>query len=239
MGFEGLRNMGNELSEEQVERLMTRISIDAGMDSNAIDEVATSPQVWWAVQRRIAGQRGAIASPWPPSIWRRWFMIGVPVAAALLLASIIMLRSGPEYDEKAYGPGPAGPAAKIGTPEEGPISSPALPKPAELKAEPGRPASLRAAMKSHLRPASLEGKKQEVGAASHSTGKGSEMKTDFIALTYGRDPESGQIVRIKVPRSMMVSLGLVSSVEKPASMVDAEVLVGDDGRTHAIRFIRQ
>jgi hypothetical protein len=37
----------------------------------------------------------------------------------------------------------------------------------------------------------------------------------------------------------MVQLGLVSTVAKPSELVDAEVLVGDDGLTHAIRFIRQ
>ena len=41
-----------------------------------------------------------------------------------------------------------------------------------------------------------------------------EIKTEFIALSYARDPESGQIVRVKVPSSMMVSLGLVASVQK-------------------------
>jgi hypothetical protein len=65
-----------------------------------------------------------------------------------------------------------------------------------------------------------------------------EVKSEFIALSYARNPESGQVVRVKVPSSMMVSLGLVASVEKPNSLVNAELLVGDDGMTHAIRFIR-
>jgi len=68
--------------------------------------------------------------------------------------------------------------------------------------------------------------------------KKTEIKTEFIALSYGRNPESGQIVRVKVPSSMMVTVGLVPSVQKPTSMIDAEVVVGDDGMTHAIRFIR-
>ena len=68
--------------------------------------------------------------------------------------------------------------------------------------------------------------------------KRTEIKTDFIALTYARDPDSGQIVRVRVPSSMMVTLGVVATVKKPTDMVDAEVLVGDDGLTRAIRFIR-
>jgi hypothetical protein len=67
--------------------------------------------------------------------------------------------------------------------------------------------------------------------------KKTEIKSDFIALSYARDAESGQIVRVKVPSSMMVTLGLVATVEKPSALVDAEVIVGDDGLTRAIRFI--
>jgi hypothetical protein len=37
---------------------------------------------------------------------------------------------------------------------------------------------------------------------------------------------------------MMVSLGVVSQVDKDSSMVSAEVVVGDDGLARAIRFIR-
>ena len=68
--------------------------------------------------------------------------------------------------------------------------------------------------------------------------KSTEIKTDFIALSYARNPDSGQIVRVRVPSSMLVTLGLVASVAKPSNLVDAEVLVGDDGLTRAIRFIR-
>jgi hypothetical protein len=66
-----------------------------------------------------------------------------------------------------------------------------------------------------------------------------EVKTDFIALAYAREPESGQLVRVKVPSSMMVTLGVVPTVTNPSALVDAEVVVGDDGLTRSIRFIRQ
>ena len=61
---------------------------------------------------------------------------------------------------------------------------------------------------------------------------------DFIALSYGADAESGQIVKVKVPSSMMVSLGVAQNVKKGSELVNAEVVVGDDGLARAIRFIR-
>jgi len=57
-------------------------------------------------------------------------------------------------------------------------------------------------------------------------------------LSYAANTDSGQIVRVKVPRSMMVSLGLKSNVEKESELVSAEVVIGDDGAARAIRFIR-
>ena len=65
-----------------------------------------------------------------------------------------------------------------------------------------------------------------------------ETKTDFIALSYAANTDSGQIVRVKVPSSMMVSLGVATNVEKGSDLVNAEVVIGDDGLARAIRFIR-
>ena len=65
-----------------------------------------------------------------------------------------------------------------------------------------------------------------------------ETKTDFIALSYAANTDSGQIVRVKVPSSMMVSLGVATNVEKESELVSAEVVIGDDGLARAIRFIR-
>ena len=65
-----------------------------------------------------------------------------------------------------------------------------------------------------------------------------ETKSDFIALSYAANSESGQIVRVKVPRSMMVSLGVTTNVEKISELVTAEVIVGEDGSARAIRFVQ-
>ncbi len=65
-----------------------------------------------------------------------------------------------------------------------------------------------------------------------------EVKTDFIPLTYSSTTESGQIVRVKVPRAMMISLGATTSDGDSAELVKAEVLIDDEGTARAIRFIR-
>jgi hypothetical protein len=64
-----------------------------------------------------------------------------------------------------------------------------------------------------------------------------EFSTEFIALSYLPASESGQVIRVKVPRSMMVSLGVSTNVERSKELISAEVIVGDDGAARAIRFL--
>ena len=66
-----------------------------------------------------------------------------------------------------------------------------------------------------------------------------EMATEFIALSYLPASESGQVVRVKVPRSMLVSLGVSINVERGKELINAEVVVGDDGAARAIRFFNE
>lgn len=69
-----------------------------------------------------------------------------------------------------------------------------------------------------------------------------EVATDFMPLPYSAVPlTNGQIVRLEVPRSALVSFGLlpVDSVDRaPGGTVLADVIVGDDGLARAVRFVR-
>ncbi|MBK7935410.1 MAG: hypothetical protein KA956_14820 [Pyrinomonadaceae bacterium] len=227
--------MNKQLSDEQIEKLMTAIVSDAALDAETVDQIADAPTLWWAVQREITAAR-AERSPWPP-VLRRWLSVGVPVLAALALVTLFVFRPIGEKTEQA------------GVQQN--VTSSNTDKPVSTVTEPALPAIVendKVVTASAKRPERVE--RRAVGAisvnqkraapaiAANAVDKRSEIKSDFIALTYARRPDSGQVVRVKVPSSMMVTLGLVSSVEKPSNLVDAEVVVGDDGISHAIRFIR-
>jgi len=66
--------------------------------------------------------------------------------------------------------------------------------------------------------------------------------TDFISLVAEQTPapplESGQLVRVQVPRAALASLGLPLNAERGNEPVKADVLVGYDGLARAIRFVR-
>lgn len=77
-----------------------------------------------------------------------------------------------------------------------------------------------------------------VDAASVSD---TEIMTDFMPLTYegGLTPlESGHVVRVELPRTALVSMGLPMNVERAGELVKADVVLGDDGVARAIRFVR-
>jgi hypothetical protein len=50
--------------------------------------------------------------------------------------------------------------------------------------------------------------------------------------------ESGHVVRVELPRTALVSMGLPMNPERAGELVKADVLMGDDGVARAIRFVR-
>ncbi len=69
-----------------------------------------------------------------------------------------------------------------------------------------------------------------------------EIATDFIALTSAANlssMESGQLVRVQLPRSALAYYGLPFNQELADKPVSAQVLVGQDGVARAIRFLRE
>jgi hypothetical protein len=72
-------------------------------------------------------------------------------------------------------------------------------------------------------------------------GNESEITTDFLLLSSGRNLtalDRGQVIRLEVPRSTLVSFGLPMNAERSDVPVKADLLVGEDGLARAIRFIR-
>jgi len=67
-----------------------------------------------------------------------------------------------------------------------------------------------------------------------------EVATDFFPLTFGAEStsEGGHLVRVTIPRSALVAMGLPINVDRAAEHVRADVFIGDDGLARAIRFIQ-
>jgi hypothetical protein len=69
-----------------------------------------------------------------------------------------------------------------------------------------------------------------------------EAVTDYIPLTYLADAtavESGMVLRVELPPSALITMGLPMNVERTDSRVKADLIVGDDGVARAVRFVGQ
>jgi len=77
---------------------------------------------------------------------------------------------------------------------------------------------------------------------SDNVARNDETVTDYIPLTYLADAtavESGTVLRVELPPSALIAVGLPAPVERSDSRVKADVVVGDDGVARAVRFVRQ
>lgn len=205
---------------------MRKLVRDASSDADTIAQVADSPATFWNVQRNISIQKEA-RGPWPSRKFWRAVFLGAPVAAAVLAAAALFVVLLPE--------GPLDRGTNMISLGSFPAST--TPPSTITQVDGLVPVNAKQQRLSH-RSTATSRQASRAKPKLVSTEKRSEIKTDFIALSYAPQPESGQIVRVKVPRLMMVTAGLVSTVEKPGSLIDAEVVLGDDGQTHAIRFIK-
>jgi hypothetical protein len=69
----------------------------------------------------------------------------------------------------------------------------------------------------------------------------SRALTGYIPLTYLAEStamESGQVVRLRLPRSVLVSLGLAMGLESSGELMEADLVIGDDGVARAIRLVQ-
>jgi hypothetical protein len=68
-----------------------------------------------------------------------------------------------------------------------------------------------------------------------------EIATDFFPL-MNREAlgqlDSGQVVRVELPRSALMSFGLPMNMDRADERIKADVVVGNDGLARAIRFVR-
>lgn len=230
--------MSKNKPDEKFDALMKDLLTLSAIDDEQVTEIADSPAIWWGVQKRIAESKDSAGSGWLPvgNVWRL-LLAGVPaMAVVLILISIYGFR--PLIDGTDTAGGQQNASVE---PVDTPAHEVERALPASIPVDQPVIAGLKTPGVTDRKPHAVgppAARTLPIKALRFASSAKSEIKTEFIALSYARDPESGQIVRVKVPSSMMVTLGLVSSVEKPSDLVDAEVIVGDDGLTRAIRFIR-
>ncbi len=232
------------LSDEKLDQILTRIVKGNVLSEDEVDEIANSPRLLWRVRRSIAEQKAVSEKSWFAAFNRRipafaslLFLIGIGVFWSLSFRetqsvveneAVEMIAPANAAQEKFETPEP-----KIEIAENEVTKEIGKPEKAVEKRISKKSSNQRAVSRKFI---TSEPKTLEVATKVVEREK---IKTDFIALSYSPAAESGQILNVKVPRSMMVALGVTSNVENISELVNAEVVMGDDGLARAIRFVQE
>jgi len=242
--------MDRKISDEQLDRIAGKLLENFALNDEMLDEIAASPRLLSKVRTGIEEEKTRRARGWMPifrlPVWA--FGVGLLIVCAGFAA--LFLNSGKDQnlamieqnsvrnfpEQVAENKTADDKTSEISkTAEENKsVKNLSIERVSAKKAAPKVKSIAQNQMRETTVTTPTKTPKNEIVPAAAVE----ETKTDFIALTYAANTDSGQIVRVKVPSSMMVSLGLKSNVEKESEMVNAEVVVGSDGTARAIRFIR-
>jgi hypothetical protein len=164
---------------------------------------------------------------WRPSLLR--VCVALPLIGILLAAAYIQIR---------HFAGQAGSRSAI-LRTLVPRTGTSLP--AAKESAPERAATRAQAVRALARPEAAQPINRRQLADAHKDAATPEIATDFIALTSAAElssMESGQLVRVMLPRSSLASFGLPFNQELREKPVAAQVLIGQDGVARAIRFLQ-
>ncbi|HTP89556.1 MAG TPA: hypothetical protein VMJ34_21555 [Bryobacteraceae bacterium] len=152
--------------------------------------------------------------------WRRarqrrmWSGLAAALAIAAALAVIAFPRLRPT-DVRVPPPAPLvakGAAPGMEPPVQPPAPPPRKPRPRRKSPKPAHEPSLRQPQQ--------------------------EFATGFLPLdASGTLPASGEVIRMQIPRSTLTMFGLPVNEQRLSVPVRADVLFGEDGRAHAVRFV--
>lgn len=185
---------------------------------------------WWAV---AAAAAAAVFAVWLGP-WREQ---PLPTSGTIARNIPESARNTPKGAERGREPAPAPSAASVNPAVS---LNPAVSGAAErAKAERGwprpQPVVVRAtaAAEAAAKPAPVAAAETAMAAPKQ------EVVTDFVSLTYGEwtsvAPEA-RLVRVRLPSTALLYFGLPAAAE--AASVEADVVFGEDGLAHAVRFVR-
>jgi len=213
-------------------RLVDERALAAGLKSLAASFEAEQAPARVEETLVAAFRKQGVTSPVRTSIVaRRWFYIAASVAAAAVIVILLSLTSSrtrqaqPRAQESTQAtPIPAAP--ELATP---PLRAPESPAVIESRNYPAATV-VKNPSRHKRRPKGAEQSPVDV-----------EIATDFIPMMHGESLsqlEAGQLVRVALPRSALISFGLPMNMDRANEPIKADVVFGNDGLARAIRFVR-
>ena len=174
--------------------------------------------------------------------WSRWALAAAAILLIVLGIAGLRLRAGRQSQP---GPGPSE-TTGVQTPRELP---PTVDGTSPLPSKPDKEFAVVVRRKSpHRRATRVTDRQGNPGpqttvttANTISSDSESEVATRFMPIGYAGPinlQDGGQLVRVELPRSAMLSMGLPVNMDRYTERVKADVLLGSDGLARAIRFVQ-
>ncbi|HKA22272.1 MAG TPA: hypothetical protein VKN18_28600 [Blastocatellia bacterium] len=163
--------------------------------------------------------------------YRRWIYVAASAAALVLIATLIALNA--SRTQK-----PELPSSQATTEEKTPggtVAQSAVPVPRQSERN---TVAAKSTMHRTEHGGAISQKPMQVETDSNAI---TEIATDFIPLTNREalaQMDGGQVMRVELPRSALMSFGLPMDMERATERIKADVVVGNDGLARAIRFVR-
>ena len=206
--------------------------------ASAANEVAPA-RVEAALLAAFRQQRAALPATAPARTARRqWLYAAAGVAAVALIVTLLAFVASRTRDsqqqelQKAVNPSPAVPdEPRPSSPQPQVLPSPEKRAVVQVADHRRRPANrIRNVVRS--KPPADDLNKPAADA---------EIATDFMPLMNREtlaQMDGGQVMRVELPRSALMSFGLPMDMERATERIKADVVVGNDGLARAIRFVR-
>ncbi|MBX9603257.1 MAG: hypothetical protein K2X35_19795 [Bryobacteraceae bacterium] len=210
---------GALLNEQR--RLTAALAALAGDDREFESSAGMEHRLLLAFRENRAAARRAHASA-----KRIWLAVSAAVAAGVL---ILMIASEPSRPQAEIAGSPAPRPAIVETPAP-PRAQP--PRPQIASVEPPKTVVEDSGVR---RPLPRRG----APASSDATLASQTLSTEFLPLGAGYIDrnERTQLLRVSIPRSALLSMGIPVRADRMDERVQADVLLGEDGTARAIRFV--
>jgi hypothetical protein len=191
-----------------------------------------------AFREQRAALAPAVAVPSRAAL-RRWIYVGAGVAAAV--ATIMLLSLSVSRTRETQQTAPQA-SENPGLSSQPAPDQPAVQPPASDKIQRKKPVTNLVPQ-----PQQANGRtnapsdKGKRGANDRDQPTETEIATDFFPLMNRESLpqlDGGQVVRVELPRSALMSFGLPMNMDRANERIKADVVVGNDGLARAIRFVR-
>ncbi len=215
-----------KLENKKVDEIGKALVKASAMPAREIDVIVADRALFDSVRKRIASNTEVAKTP------RSWVLpslkaVSASVVLMAIVSALFVFRSNTDEVAERRVPQPQAPPAKRFTEPDRVVNNMGdLPAPMPVS----RPEKI-----SSRTITKVNRPKQP---AAQNAGSGG----DFYALSYAGDPNEtergGRIVRVDIPRTTLFAMGIDVPLENEVDTVKADLLVGNDGVTRAIRVVK-